>query len=222
MKSRKYLKILTFSTIVLLFINCGGNDKSSSDTQRTTNKENPQSSNSSNQSNNKTQNQESNQNNANNTNNTNNTNNQNQDKLVASYEKNSNTLIETLSNGTKRVWINSRSNACLIYRIKDRGGNIADGGKAHCESLSQQAYEGITNWRMPTPDEASFFMKNVDIDKIVYPDDNPYCLFMATSDSKDSLGSKFVYTTNNSSDKVGDIFSDPNRKTAGVRCVADQ
>ena len=213
MKKEKILKLITLCTLAVLLANCGGNDKSSSDTQRTTNKENPQSSNSSNQSNNETQNQESNQNN---------TNNQNQDKLVASYEKNSNTLIETLSNGTKRVWVNSRSNACLIYRIKDRGGNIADGGKAHCESLSQQAYEGITNWRMPTPDEASFLIKNVDRDKIIYPDDNPHCLFMATSDSKDSLGSKFVYTTNNSPDKVGDIFSDQNRKVAGVRCVADQ
>jgi hypothetical protein len=145
--------------------------------------------------------------------------------VVAGYESKSGILIETKSDGTKLAWVNTTGSDCLIYRIADRGSNIADGGEVHCQSLASKKYAGIDGWRMPTVDEAVYAMAHVSTtgeNKIIYPDDNPNCLFMATSDSKDSKGSKFVYTTN--SMKVGNsgFFSDSSRTVAGIRCVANQ
>jgi len=141
--------------------------------------------------------------------------------VVAGYTSSTGVLIETKSDGTKLAWVNTTGTACLIYRIANEGGTIVGGGTAHCEGLD---YGGITTWRMPTEAEAVYFMenaplnpsgeRNIDAQYLIYPDNNPTCLFMATSTSD-----RYVYTTNHTSTGA---FTDAARGTAGIRCVADQ
>jgi hypothetical protein len=136
------------------------------------------------------------------------------DPIVAGYSMGEGILIETRSDGTKRAWVNTRGSECLIYRIAQHPGTtIVGGGMAHCEGLN---FGGIDSWRMPTEEEALYLMAhaNEGQKRLIYPDDNPRCLFMATDTS-----GRFVYTTN--SQNIG-AFTEESRQTAGIRCVADQ
>lgn len=135
------------------------------------------------------------------------------DPVVAGYVSNTGVLIETKSDGTKLAWVNDTGTACLIYRIAQRGGTILAGGTAHCEGLK---HGGIDTWRMATEDEAVYLMENANTGetRLIYPDDNPNCQFMATS-----TGGRYVHTTNNPSTGT---FDEPTRRTAGIRCVANQ
>ena len=135
------------------------------------------------------------------------------DLIVAGYVTGTGILVETKSDGTKLAWVNDRGAACLIYRISQRGGTILGGGTEHCESLN---HGGITEWRMPREDEAVYLMANANEGetRLIYPDDNPNCQFMATSTE-----GHYVYTTNNPS---AGAFDEPTRGTAGIRCVSEQ
>lgn len=136
------------------------------------------------------------------------------DPIVVGYTAGDGVIIETKSDGTKLAWVNATGTACLIYRIAQRGGTILGGGTAHCEGLE---HGGITTWRMPTEEEAVYLMANVSTtgeERIIYPDDNPNCQFMATS-----TDGRYVYTTNNPNTGA---FTDADRGTAGIRCVAEQ
>jgi len=135
------------------------------------------------------------------------------DPVVAGYVVGTGVLVETKSDGTKLAWVNDTGTACLIYRIAQRGGTILAGGTAHCEGLT---HGGIDTWRMPSEDEAVYLMENANAGetRLIYPDDNPNCQFMATS-----TDGRYVYTTNNPNTGA---FDEPTRGTAGIRCVADQ
>jgi hypothetical protein len=138
----------------------------------------------------------------------------NPDPVVVGYSSGEGVLIETRSDGTKRAWVNTRGRECLIYRIAQHPGTtIVGGGKAHCEGLN---FAGIDNWRMPTEEEAVYLMAHANEGerRLIYPDDNPNCQFMATDRS-----GRFVYTTNNPNTGA---FSEESRQTAGIRCVANQ
>ena len=176
--------ILVFSVVLTmaLFGGCGGGS--------TTNKDDNTSGNQQPDNQNNTTNNDSNTSNDNNT--TNNDN--NNDPVVAGYAAGNGVLVETRSDGTKRAWVNATSTACLIHRLVDHPGTtILSGGIAHCDSLNTQSYAQITTWRLPTVEEAVNLMDNVSTkgtDKIIYPDNNPGCKFMATNTNE-----RFVYTT---------------------------
>ena len=152
----------------------------------------------------------------------------NNNPVVASYTAGNGTLIETRSDGTKRVWVNNTTTACLIYRLSQHPNTtILGGGRAHCENLNSLKYGTIKTWRIPTEDEAVYLMSHVSIngkDRIIYPDDNPNCQFMATTSSVDGPEGRFVYTTNNPHTGAFNNFDIQGkiRTTAGIRCVADQ
>lgn len=152
----------------------------------------------------------------------------NNDSIVAGYAAGDGILIETRSDGTKRAWVNSRTNACLIYRLSEHPGTtILEGGRAHCADLNNLKYAGITTWRMPDEDEAVYLMSHVSTtgnDRIIYPDNNPNCQYMATTSSVDGREGRFVYTTNNPNQGAFNNFDvqGKTRTTAGIRCVADQ
>ena len=137
-----------------------------------------------------------------------------ENNISVGYESRSGVLVETKADGTKLAWVNTRGTECLIYRLADHPGTtIVGGGGTHCEGLN---FAGISTWRMPTESEAVYLMAhaNENETRLIYPDDNPTCLFMAT-DTTDH----FVYTTNHAN--VG-AFTDTSRGTAGIRCVAIQ
>jgi hypothetical protein len=148
-------------------------------------------------------------------------NNSTKDIISVGYTTEEGILIETKADGTKRAWVNTRSEDCLIYRpFQQGGGNVYDGGKQHCENLNAKKYANITSWRMPEEDEAVYTMANVTAeDGILYPDDNPNCYYMATNTKH-----RYVYSTaytSKYSDHSG-AFTDEGKTIAGIRCVADQ
>jgi hypothetical protein len=154
------------------------------------------------------------------------------DNITADYLAGTGVLVETKSDGTKLAWVNDTSTACLIYRIRDRGGNHVDGGAAHCQSLNRQNFGSINAWRMPTEAEAVYLMAHVSTmgnNRIIYPDDNPNCQFMATTESVPGNAGRYVYTTNSTASNAQLIGAFNNfdvqgkvRTTAGIRCVATQ
>ncbi len=152
----------------------------------------------------------------------------NNNPVVPGYTAGNGILIETRSDGTKRAWVNNTTTACLIYRLSQHPGTtILDGGRAHCKNLNSLEYGGITTWRMPDEDEAVYLMSHVSVtgkDRIIYPDDNPNCQFMVTTNSVDGSEGRFVYTTNNPATGAFNNFDVQGkiRTTAGIRCVADQ
>ncbi len=139
--------------------------------------------------------------------------------VAVGYSAEEGILIETKADGTKRAWVNTRGEDCLVYRpVQNNGVDISIGSKKHCESLNEKKYANITSWRLPTEDEVVYLMANAELNgtnKIIYPDDNPNCLFMAT----DTIH-RYVYTTNYKDDQGA--FTDEGKTIAGVRCVADQ
>ncbi len=162
-----------------------------------------------------------------NTNENNNTDNNDSDPVIAGYSTGNGVLIETRSNGTKRTWVNTQGTECLIYRIAQHPGTtILEGGTAHCQSLATQNYAGINTWRMPNEEEAVYLMAhaNEGVTRLIYPDDNPNCQFMATTSSVAGNEGRFVYTTNNPNNGAFNNFDVEGkvRTTAGIRCVADQ
>jgi hypothetical protein len=152
--------------------------------------------------------------------------------ITVGYVAGNGVLIETKSDGTKLAWVNDTSTACLIYRIRDRGGNHVDGGAAHCRSLNSQNFGSINTWRMPTEAEAVYLMANVSTtgnNRIIYPTDNPGCQFMATTESVPGNAGRYVYTTNSTANNAQLVGAFNNfdvqgkvRTTAGIRCVATQ
>ena len=147
--------------------------------------------------------------------------------VVAGYTAGNGVLFETKSDGTKRAWVNARGTECLIYRLTQHPGTtILGGGEAHCQSLATQNYAGIATWRMPNEDEAVYLMAHANdgATRLIYPDDNPNCQFMATTSSVAGNDGRFVYTTNNPNSGAFNNFDvqGKERTTAGIRCVADQ
>ncbi len=78
------------------------------------------------------------------------------ENISASYQYLQDTLIESRSDGSKRAWINTTSEACKVLRK----GDLLQKAKVHCRAFSQEAYAAITNWRVPTPFEAGFLMES--------------------------------------------------------------
>jgi len=143
---------------------------------------------------------------------------------VLSYTASTGILIEKY--GRKDLsWVNATGTACLKYKIVDDV-SIYDKGVEYCNELD---LSGIRTWRLPTEDEAVHFMANAPINPnsdqnsnpnsdpnyLIYPDNAQNCLFMASENSENF---SYVYTTNH--DRNGSFY-EPNRKTAGIRCVSD-
>jgi 6-phosphogluconolactonase (cycloisomerase 2 family) len=194
---KSFIVSLVGFILIFLFIGCGGESDKSTQIDKYTNIDKTQD----------------------NSDETNQTDDQNNTQPI--YRQNGKTLIEIRADTTKRAWVNSTSKDCLIYRIRDLGGNIADGGADHCQNLNNRNFEGITSWRMPTVEEALYLMSHVSVEgenSIIYPNDNPNCLYMATDKSNHQNGDIYVYTTNHQN---SGSFVDQNRKVAGIRCVAD-
>jgi hypothetical protein len=137
------------------------------------------------------------------------------------YQNGNGILIESLKNGKKLIWVNSRTNICKISRPENRDSDLYSDAKDHCQMLSTQNYANISSWRLPTVEEATHLMSNVDRDKIIYPDDNPHCAHMSTATRE-----TFVYTTSdwNTPENVGKSYhsSERNNKVAGIRCVSSE
>jgi hypothetical protein len=153
--------------------------------------------------------------------------NEDNNDIIVGYTAGDEVIIETKSDGTKLAWVNSTGDACLVYRVGENGNTpILEGGTNYCNDLN---FSNIDTWRLPTVEEAVYFMNNVpinpnadqgggtpntDVNFIIYPNSGLTCLFMATTTNQ-----QYVYTTNH--DNNGS-FSSATRATAGIRCVANQ
>ncbi len=145
-----------------------------------------------------------------------------EEEIAVGYTTGEGILIETKADGTKRAWVNTRTEDCLIYRPKQQGGgHVYEGGKKHCESLNTKKYANITSWRLPEEEEAVYIMAHATAeDGLLYPDDNPNCYYMATN-TKYRYVYSTAYTTQHIYDPTG-AFTDEKKSIAGIRCVADQ
>ncbi len=145
--------------------------------------------------------------------------NENNNTGVITYEQGSAVLLEKLDGKNHLVWVNTTDDGvCKISRATSRTSTAYDDALGHCQNL---VHAGLSNWRVPTVEEAQSLMKLENKSILIFPASNPNCAIMITSTEN-----TFVYTTSDwnirDGNEVGSQFVDieRNSKTAGIRCVS--